>query len=104
MLENRISFECGLEFRTGNAFIQIYQTDDGRAELDVYCNRSLCNTHSTLQAVKELMYRYRVTATPDGLLASTSSQLAGSTLLMIMIIFMTFLLFLKQRRTNGITW
>lgn len=82
------SIQCDTEVGDNNAYVSIYQSDSGYASFDVHCNRSLCNTYSTLQATKELMFRYNVTKTADGRLSG--SQLIISTSLMIMVIFILF--------------
>jgi hypothetical protein len=79
------SITCDTKLDVGDAYINIYQSDNDYALFEVYCNRSLCNSQSTLQTAKELMFKYGVTITEDGRL--DGSRLIISTSLMIIMIF-----------------
>jgi hypothetical protein len=83
--QKKIDFQCDTELSVGNAYINIHQSDNNFGTFNVHCNRSLCNTYATLQAAKELMFKYNVTKTLDGRL--NGSRLIISTSLMIMMIF-----------------
>jgi hypothetical protein len=82
--QKKISTECDTEQAVGNAYVSIYQSTSDFTRFSVHCNRSLCNTHSTLQGVKDLMFKHNVTVTADGRL--NGSRLMISTSLMIMMI------------------
>ncbi len=91
ILKKTMSVRCDTSAAIGNAYISIDQSDNNYASFNVHCNRSLCNSHSTLQTAKELMFKYSITATLDGRLVDTGtivndgSKLMVSILLMIMI-------------------
>ncbi|CAF4979477.1 unnamed protein product, partial [Rotaria sp. Silwood1] len=55
---------------TGTVAVYMYQSHSSAA-FTVYCNRTLCNTNLTLQAVKDIMFKYNVTAISDGRLVDT---------------------------------
>jgi hypothetical protein len=87
--DNTTTIECDNIFMWGTSGIGISQSGDNSASFSVYCNKSLCNTYSTLEQAKALMFKYNVTLTPDGRL--TGSRLIISTSLMIvMILFLIF--------------
>jgi hypothetical protein len=81
----KISTECDTEQTVGNAYVSIYHSDSNFALFNVHCNRSVCNTHSTLQSVKNLMFKHNITVTADGRL--NGSRFIVSTTLMIAMIF-----------------
>jgi hypothetical protein len=84
IIQKKMSAECDTEQTVGNAYVSIYQSNSDFARFSVHCNRSLCNTHSTLQGVKDLMFKYNITVTADEGL--NGSRLMISTSLMIMMI------------------
>ncbi len=65
----------------------------------VGCNRSLCNDNSTLDTIKKLMFKYKITMTSDGrlidknilgddgIIVDNGLKLIPSVLLMIIMIF-----------------
>jgi hypothetical protein len=86
--KKKISATCDTKLDVGNAYISMFHSDRNHVTFDVHCNRSLCNTYSTLQVAKELMFKYNVTVTLDGRL--DGSRLIISTSLMIVMIFILF--------------
>jgi hypothetical protein len=70
-------------------FVSMDQSDIS-ARFDVNCNRSLCNDNSTLQTVKELMFKYKVTATSDGRLVDKGFNTNDGSKLMAFILLMIF--------------
>ena len=61
------------------------------AMFDIKCNRSLCNGPMTLQAVKEIMFKYNITKTIDGRLNNGSRLSLSFTFLLSIIIFLLFI-------------
>ena len=88
--KNEVSINCDTDDLVGQAYVSIYQSfDDDFATFGVHCNRSFCNTRSTLDATKEVAFRYNITITPDGRL--DGSRLLISTLLIsLMMLFLFF--------------
>jgi hypothetical protein len=84
----KTSFEYDAKLDVVNTYINTHHSDANYASFNVHCNRSLCNTQSTLQAAKELMFKYNVIKTPDERL--DGSRLIISTSLTIMMIFLLF--------------
>ncbi len=87
--KKKISIQCDTVANIGNTHISVFQSYYGDyATFDVHCNRSLSNTHATLDAAKAVMFKYNVTITPDERL--DGSRLIISTSLTIMMIFLLF--------------
>ena len=87
--EKKVSISCDSEVLIGTAYVSIYQDFENEFALfDVHCHRSLCNTRFTLDATKQLTYKYNITLTPDGRL--DGSRLITSSLLIIMMILFLF--------------
>ena len=72
--QKKLSMACETGLFAGNAYVAIYQASVDDASFDVHCNRSLCNTRSTLDAVKEVVFKYGITVTPDGRLVNESTS------------------------------
>jgi hypothetical protein len=91
ILKKEISIRCDNQSIFGDVYISIYHSDRNFATFGVHCNRSVCNSPSTLQSAKELMFKYNITATLDGRLMdlgnSDGSKSMMSISLMIMMIF-----------------
>jgi hypothetical protein len=81
---NQISSSCRTDSFEREISINMYQEKDD-ATFDIRCNRNLCNGRSTLQAVKQILYRHNITQTPDGRL--NGSRFHISIFLMIIMIF-----------------
>ncbi|CAF5137217.1 unnamed protein product, partial [Rotaria sp. Silwood1] len=70
-----------------------YDSNENERQCGTLAQRALCNTNSTLQKVKDIMFQYNVTATSDGRLIDVEyvgnyeSKFMISIPLMIMIIF-----------------
>ncbi|CAF3426841.1 unnamed protein product, partial [Rotaria sp. Silwood2] len=62
---NKISSSCKTDSFGREISINMYQ-DQNDATFDVRCNRNLCNGHSTLKAVKQILFRHNITQTLDG--------------------------------------
>jgi hypothetical protein len=60
------------------------------ASFEIKCNRSLCNGPMTLQAVKEVMFKYNITKTIDGRLNNALRLSLSSTFLILLIIVLFF--------------
>jgi hypothetical protein len=56
ILDKKISFECDTNLIVGNSYISMHHSDNNYDSFNVHCNRSLCNTQSTLQAAKDLSH------------------------------------------------
>ena len=72
--QKKLSMTCETDLYAGNPYVAIYQSSADDASFDVHCNRSLCNTRSILDAVKELVFKYGITVTPDGRLVNESTS------------------------------
>ncbi|CAF3405811.1 unnamed protein product [Rotaria sp. Silwood2] len=92
IFQNKIDRSCDDRTLGGVVSINIFQTPSSAAFI-IYCNQVLCNTNSTLQKVKDIMFEYNVTATSDGRLIDVEYvgnyefKLMISIPLMIMMIF-----------------
>ncbi len=49
----KTSFEYDAKLDVVNTYINTHHSDANYASFNVHCNRSLCNTQSTLQAAKD---------------------------------------------------
>lgn len=88
--EKKLSMTCETQLYAGNAYVSIYQSTIDDASFDVHCNRSLCNTRSTLDAVKDVVFKYGITVTPDGRLTNGSTAVISTWLLIIIAAFVVF--------------
>ncbi|CAF1294018.1 unnamed protein product [Rotaria sp. Silwood1] len=92
IFQDKIDRSCDDKMLSSLVSVNIIQSPSS-ATFIVYCNQALCNTNSTLQKVKDIMFQYNVTATSDGRLIDVEyvgnyeSKLMISIPLMIMIIF-----------------
>ena len=85
----RMSFQCDTKLFGGDVHVSIYQElDSDYASFNIHCNGSLCNTRSTLRAVKQMAYKHGITVTLDGRL--DGSRLVKSTLLIMAMIFFLY--------------
>ncbi len=89
--DKKVSSECDTILQIGNAYISIYQSHSGYASFEVHCNRSLCNSHTTLERAKEMMLKYNVTETADGRLDGSRLMISAS-----LMIAMALVLFFHQ--------
>ena len=85
--KNSIDRSCTTTMKPIEAYVNMYQSHDGYATFDVGCNRSLCNTQSTLQSVKNVMFKYNVTITLDGHLMENGSVINYRSKLRIFVLF-----------------
>ncbi|CAF3704509.1 unnamed protein product [Rotaria sp. Silwood1] len=92
IFQDKIDRSCDDKMLSSLVSVNIIQSPSS-ATFIVYCNQALCNTNSTLQKVKDIMFQYNVTATSDGRLIDVEyvgnyeSKFMISIPLMIMIIF-----------------
>ncbi|UJR24458.1 hypothetical protein I4U23_005834 [Adineta vaga] len=85
---NKLTRSCQSSSYQPEISIAMYQ-DSSIATFDILCTRNLCNTQSILNSVKDILFRYNITQTPDGRL--TGSTFHVSILLILIMIFITFL-------------
>lgn len=63
----KISLQCDTNIFGGDVYVLIYdEIHHDYASIHIQCNSSLCNTRSTLHEVKDVLYRFQVTTSPDG--------------------------------------
>ncbi|UJR11764.1 hypothetical protein I4U23_015945 [Adineta vaga] len=85
LTENEIIRYCDNGPQAKLGYLNI--SDSGsHATFDVHCNRSLCNEHSTLKAVKDILFKYRLTKTPDGRLNNDSQFIKLSVWLIVILL------------------
>jgi hypothetical protein len=78
---------CDNELKGSEKYVSMY--DSGKyAVFSIKCNRSLCNGPMTMQAVKEIMFKYNVTKTMEGRLNSGLRRTLSSTFRMLIIVYL----------------
>jgi hypothetical protein len=93
LIENEINRSCTNDIHVKLGYLNI--SDSGSyAEFNINCNRPLCNGQSTLKAVKDIMFKYDVTRTPEGRL-NNGSQFTKISAWLMMIMIVSLLTNLK---------
>jgi hypothetical protein len=83
--KKKIIRSCDNEKYGLKKYVSIY--DSGSfSTFDFQCNRSLCNGHMTMEAVKNIMFKYNVTKTMEGRLKNNSLKLKLSKIILMLII------------------
>jgi hypothetical protein len=93
ILGNTMNRTCSGGIMSDTIAVSMYQSSN-HITFNIYCNRTLCNENSTLQAVKNLLFNHNVTVTLDGQLGTTGnigSKLLVPNLFLIMMIYFLFL-------------
>jgi hypothetical protein len=85
--QNAMNRSCAVPMQPNEVFVSMYQSESNYGTFDVQCNRSLCNVIQTLQAVKNVMFKYNVTITSDGRLMENGSMINYGSKLMICVLF-----------------
>jgi hypothetical protein len=88
--KNELTHSCQNELITGVSQVTMYQSDNNYATFDIRCNRNFCNGHLTLDAVKQIMFKYNVTKTPDGRLNHGSRSIISIKIILISILMLFF--------------
>lgn len=71
LTENQIIRSCDNDMHATLSYLSI--SDSGSdATSNINCNRPLCNEYSALKAIKDIMFKYKVTKTPEGRLNNGS--------------------------------
>ncbi|CAF1048657.1 unnamed protein product [Adineta steineri] len=85
LIENEIIQSCSNDMHTKLSYLNI--SDSGsHATFNINCNRPLCNGQLTLKAVKDIMFKYNVTLSPQGRLNNGSQFIKISSGLMMIIV------------------
>ncbi|CAF1398154.1 unnamed protein product [Adineta steineri] len=88
--KNKLTRSCQPSRHQPEISIRMYQ-DPSTATFDILCTRNLCNTQSTLNSIKDILFRYNVTQTPDGRLTGSRFQVSAFLILiMISIAFFNY--------------
>ncbi|UJR19057.1 hypothetical protein I4U23_022188 [Adineta vaga] len=87
IIKNKITQSCQTTSSELQPSIRMHQNPT-TATFDLTCTRNLCNTKSILNIVKDILFKYNVTQTPDGRLNGSRFQI--SVFLMIITIIFAF--------------
>ncbi|CAF1509594.1 unnamed protein product [Didymodactylos carnosus] len=85
LTENEITRYCNNDMQAMLGYLNISDLGSS-ATFDVHCTRPLCNGHLTLKAVKDILFKYGLTKTPEGRLNNGSQCIKISIWLIVSLL------------------